>query len=441
MRRCSNGRGHSMASVDSGPDDSPLQSLWRHPDFLKLWAGQTVSSFGSEVTRVAVPLVAVLTLNATAAEVGVLRALQNAPFLLFGLLAGVWVDRLRRRPVLIAADLGRALVLASLPLAWAFGSLGIWQLYAVVFAAGVLTLFFDVAYLAYLPALVGREHLLEANAKLQASYSVAHTAGPAIAGAIVGLLAAPVAVALDAASFLVSALAVGRIRRSEPPPEPSPQGGVRSEVAEGLRVVLGDRLLRPIAACTGSHNFFEGMRDAVFVLFVVREFGLAPEMLGLILAAGGVGGLLGALFSGVISHRLGLGGTMCGTALLIGVPQLVVPFAVGPSKVIVPMLAVAVAVTACAATVYGIATRVVRGTTIPGHLLGRASASFRLLVWGPIPAGAMLGGFLGTELGLRPTLLVGALGVALSSLWIILSPVRGLWQPPGPTDDRPRMPA
>src|ERR671931_2484054 len=251
------------------------RSLWRDADFMRLWTAESVSRRGSQVSLLALPLVAITVLHASTFEGGLLSTAEFAPFILVGLPAGVWVDRLRRRPVLIAGDLGRALALASIPVAYWLDVLSIGQLYAVGFVTGVLTVFFDVAYQSYLPSLVEPEQLIEGNAKLEISNSGASIAGPGLAGGLIQLVTAPLAVLADAISFLASAVFVGAIRRREPPPagdqdRARARGGMRREIAEGLRYVLGHRLLRWIAVTTASANLFSSMITAILVLYLVR---------------------------------------------------------------------------------------------------------------------------------------------------------------------------
>jgi MFS family permease len=301
----------------------PQGGLWRHPDFLRLWSAETISQVGTQVSNLALPLVAIVTLDATAFEVAALGTVVFLPWLLFSLPAGVWVDRLRRRPILVVADLGRGLLLASVPVAWAFDALTLWQLYAVGFGTGVLTVFFDVAYQSYLPALVDRDRLVEGNSKLEVSRSAAQIAGPGLAGALVAAVTAPAAILLDAVSFLASALFLGRIRRRETRVEPD--GGRRSmrvELAEGLRFVLSQPLLRAMAASTALFNFFNCVLGSVVLVYLVRGLDLSPAVIGVVLMAGNVGFLGGALLASRFSRWLGLGpaivlGSACGIAILL----------------------------------------------------------------------------------------------------------------------------
>lgn len=280
------------------PERGPFTGLWRHPDFLKLWAGQTISLCGSQITLVALPLVAVLTLHASPAQMGLLRAFQTAPALLIGLFAGAWVDRVRRRPLLVGADLGRAALLGLIPLAAALGALRMPTLYAVGFAIGVLTLCFDVAYFSFLPSLVRRDQLVEGNSKLEVSFSVASIGGPGLAGALVQLVSAPLAILLDAASFLLSALALALIRRDEAPAPRAGRRPIRREIGEGLRAVGGDPILLALAALPATINLVNGLTVTVSFLYLTGKLGFTPAVIGGVLTATGPGFLLGAILAG-----------------------------------------------------------------------------------------------------------------------------------------------
>ena len=408
-----------------------LGGLWRQPDFLKLWLGQSVSLVGSEVTALALPLAAVLTLQATPIQMGLLTAAERAPFLLIGLPAGVWVDRRRRRPILIAADLARAGLLLSIPLAALAGLLRIEQLYLVALLAGALTVFFDVAALSFLPTLVGREQLLDGNSKLMASRSVAQIAGPGLAGLLVGLVSAPVAIAVDACSFLLSALSVGAIRPPEPPPaRPARRPSVRTEIGEGLRVVLGDPLLRALAAGSATTALFGYLYLAVYVLYMTRELGLPPALVGLVLGVGGVGALLGTLLAGSLTRRFGLGATIIWAQALVGLGSLLVPLAGLAPALALPLLLVSELVSWFMLPIRDINQTSLRQAITPDRLQGRVNATVRFLVWGCIPIGGLLGGALGEAIGLGPTLVLGSLGMLASIVWALVSPVAGLRRQP-----------
>jgi len=400
----------------------PQEGLWRHRDFMKLWSGQTISQFGTQVSLLAIPLTAVLVLDASAFEVAQLSTVEYLPFLLFALPAGVWVDRLSRRPILIAADLARGAALGSIPLAYAFGALTIWQLYAVSFVAGTLTVFFDVAYQSYLPSLVERERLLHGNSLLEMSVSVAQVAGPGVGGVLVGALTAPVAILIDAASFLVSAVLVVAIRAREAPIARIASVSVRHELWEGLRYVVGHRYWRALAITVGASNFASFVIGSIFVVYAVRELGLMPATIGLVLTLGSLGGVAGAMAAGPVARRIGVGRTIVGSAVLFGPPLLLVPLA--PQAEPIPFLVVALLVATAGGTAFNITGRSLMQTLTPERLLGRMTATRRFLVWGTIPLGSLAGGVLASELGLRAALWTGAIIACFTFVPIALSPIR-----------------
>ena len=400
-------------------------------DFRLLWAGQSVSQVGSQVTQLALPLTAALVLGASPLEMGILGAAEFAPFLLVGLFAGVWVDRLPRRPILIGADVGRALLLAALPIAALFGLLRIEQLYVVGFLVGVLTVFFDVAYQSYLPALVRREQLVEGNSRLEISRSVAQIAGPGLAGVLVQALTAPVAIALDALSFLLSALFLGLIRTAEPATPAAARRNVWSEIGEGVRYVVGHPLLRPIAACTATSNLFGNAAQTVMVLYLTRELALTPAMLGLVFAGFGPGALVAVLLATRAADRFGVGPTIVGGIVVGSVGFLLYPLAAGPPIVTVPILVLGSFLGGLGA-VYNITQVSLRQRITPDHLQGRMNASMRFIVWGVIPIGSLIGGVLGERIGLRATMAVGAIGALSSFAWVFFSPVASLREAPTP---------
>ena len=403
--------------------------LWRHADFLKLWAGQTVSLFGSLITRFALPLVAVLTLEATPFQVAAISALEVAPGLLVGLFAGVWVDRLRRRPILIATDLARALLLGSVPLAALLGRLRIEHLYVVAFGTSLLSLFFEVAYRSYLPTLVRREELVEGNSKLQASGSVAEVAGFGLAGLLVQLLTAPMAIMVDALTFVVSAVSLLLIRRAEPPPsgeEHAEAGqGVWREIGQGLATLWRMPAVRAIAGATATDLFFIHIFVAVLFLFFVRELRLPPALMGALFAIGGVSALIGALFAERVTRRFGLGRTMLGTLVLNRLATFFIPLAGGP----LPLASALVAAEQTSdgiATIYQINQTSLLQTIVPDRLQGRVNASLHVLEQSAMLLGLLVGGFLGQAIGLRPTLFVGISGALLAVLWLYFSPIRAM---------------
>jgi predicted MFS family arabinose efflux permease len=397
--------------------------LLRHRDFRLLWGGETVSELGSQVSLLALPLVAVNTLSATPFQMGALAAASTAAFLAIGLPAGVWVDRLRRRRVMIASDLGRLLALGSIPVAYALGVLHLSQLYVVALATGVFTVFFDVAYQSYLPSLVGRQHLVEGNAKLTGSEQVAQIAGPSLAGGLVQTVGGPYAVALDAASFLVSAVAVGAIRTGEPVPTVPKTGRptLRQDISQGLRFVFCDPLLRAITATTGTSNFFSGIQTAVEVIFLVKVVHANPAVIGLVFAAGGVGGVLAAIVASPVARWIGgARATLISSFAVAG--GLLIPLATPGIGVL--FFAVGLFLSSFAVVVYNINQVSFRQRLCPDRMLGRMNATIRFVVHGILPIGALAGGAIGMAIGLRPTLWVAMAGEALAGFWLLASPIR-----------------
>jgi MFS family permease len=406
------------------------RSLWRHGDFLKLWTGQTVSRLGSQVSMLALPLIAITLLKATTLEVGLLTTVEFSPFILVGLPAGVWVDRLAKRPVLVAADLGRLIALLSIPLTYELGSLSMGQLYVVSFITGVLTVFFDVAYQSYLPELVARDQLVDGNAKLATTESAAQLAGPTFAGLLIDLIGASLAVIADAVSFAVSAISVSLIRQREREDlgERPQRRGMKAEIGEGLGYVLRHPLLRPIAGCTATSNLFSSMQLAVITVFMVRSLGMSPGLIGVTLALGNIGVLLGALIASPVARRLGRGTTILGSIFINGIGCLLFP--VATRQAALPWLIAGGFLASFGSPVYNINQVSLRQAITPHRLQGRMNASMRFLVWGTMPLGSAIGGVLGTALGLRAALWIGGAGAMSAFLWILLSPVRALTEIP-----------
>ncbi len=393
---------------------------WR--DFRCLWAGESVSLLGSEVTRLALPLAAVVTLHASAGQLGLLGAAAYAPFLVFGLPAGLWVDRHRRRPVLIVADLGQLAAIGSVPLLAVLGALSVPALLIAAFAAGTFAVFFELAYRAYLPAIVPVEALTGANSRLTASESAAEIGGPGLGGVLAQVFGAPYALLLDAASFLFSAIGLASIRQREQPPvrDPAP---LRAQVADGFTATFRDRYLRAFAGEAGSYNLCWQIVQTVLVLYAIRELHLDPGRLGLVLAIGAAGALLGALGTAATARRFGLGRTVIAAAVIGDAAPLALPF-LQPGALAAPLLAAAFFVRGIGVTGCNVHVNAIRQTITPDRLLGRTNAAYRLLVYGAVPVGALLGGWLGSTFGLRTTLAVGTTGLLSTALFLIFSPVR-----------------
>lgn len=422
-----------LAAGESTP--SPRRTLWRHRDFLKLWSAQTVTQFGDEITQLALPLVAILTLGATPLQIGLLGTFQFLPFILLTIPAGVWVDRLRRRPILIAADIGRAIILLSIPIGFVGGWLSMEQLYVVGFLVGCLEVFFDVAYQSYLPVVIERDQLQEGNAKLELSSSASAVIGPGLAGFLVQLVTAPFAILFDALSYAGSVVLLLFIRRPErlEPPEATAQGkrpSMRTEAMEGLRYVLGHRYLRNIAACTGTLNLFGNIGGVVLLLYIVDELGISPATVGIVFAIANLGVLLGALSAERLANRIGVGRTIVWSAFLS--PFSLVLVALAPPEAPVPLLIASGIVGAWTGVVYNVNQVSLRQAITPERMQGRMNATMRFIVWGTIPIGSILGGVLGGLIGLQATIWVGAIGSFVGFLPVFFSQVRSLQRIPEP---------
>lgn len=412
--------------------------LFRHPEFMKLWTAETISQFGTQVSGLAIPLIAALYLNVTPFEFGLIATVEFLPFILLSLPAGVWVDRLRRRPILIIGDVGRGIALLSIPIAYSFDALTIWQLYAVGFLNGCLTVFFDVAYQSYLPSLVDRDDILEGNAKLEISRSSAQIVGPGVAGFLIGIVTAPVAIILDSLSFFASAAFVFGIRKREPAPEVHRTSdgkgpGMRAEIVAGLRYVLGNAYLRYIAACTAISNLFSNIVFAVLVLYLVRNLGVTAEQLGIAFSIASIGFLLGALTANKIGSRIGVGPTIILAAVIFGPAAILI--AAAPPELILVAGTAALFLGGFAGAVYNINQVSFRQAITPPRMQGRMNATMRFIVWGTIPVGSILGGALGSTIGLRETIWIGAIGGAFSAVPLFFSPLLKLKKMPDPITD------
>jgi MFS family permease len=367
--------------------------LWRHWDFVRLWAGQTISLVGSGMG--ALPFAAIFALGATPGQMALLSAARLAPGLLAGLFAGVWVDRLRRRPILIGADLGRAALLCSIPLAAWLDALRIEQLYLVALGEGTLTICFDVAYHAYLPSLVGREELVEANSKLSASASAAEVSAFSIGGWLVQLFSATTAALLDGLSFLASALFVSRIHAPEPPPAPAAQReSMAREIGEGLGVLLRHPVQRALTGALLARDLSYGIIGAVIVLYGTRTLGFQPGVLGMIFGVGGLSSLLGAVLAGRVTCRLGLGPAIIAGALIYPLTTALVPLAHGAGLTAAALLIASQVFGDIALTVGEIGRTSLRQAITPDRLLGRVNASSQFVGTGVMLFGSLAAGVL-----------------------------------------------
>ena len=404
-----------------------LTGLWRNRNFLKLWTGESISIFGSLVGRTALPFTAILVLDAGPLQIALLSAAELIPAFLSGPFVGVWVDRLRRRPIMIFADIGRFALLGTIPLAHLFDALTMGQLYAVAFFVGILTISFDVAYLSYLPTIVNKDQLLEGNSKLAASSSIAEIGGFSLSGWLVQLITGPVTILIDAVSFLFSAAFVAAIRAPEPPPAPAEErASVREEFTEGVRFLVRDPILRPVAAATVTLELSWRLFGAVFLVFVTKDLGFHPGLLGMTFAVGGVSSFFGALLARRSAGRFGLGPSMWGGLMLMSVSMLFVPLAQGATVLAVVLLVAQQLVGDGGATVFEINQISLRQSVTPERMLGRVNAAIRLTSLAAMLIGSLIGGVMGETLGLRPTLVAGAAATFAAALCIIVSPARAM---------------
>ncbi|MGV9771705.1 MFS transporter [Streptosporangium sp. NPDC003464] len=407
-------------------------SLFRHRNFMLLFGADTVSQLGTQISMLALPLVAVLALEASEFETGLLVAAETAAFLLVGLPAGVWVDRMRRRRILITADVVRGALLASVPIAWWLDALSLPQLYVVALGMGLATVFFDIAYQSYLPSLVGRDQLMDGNAKLEIVRSAAGVAGPSVGGGLVQVLTAPVAVLADAVSFLGSALFLWRIDATEQTPDPAGRQGLLKEIGEGLRYVATHRILRMISASTATANFTSGMMAAVEMIFLTRVVGLAPGAIGLLFSAAALGGLTGAAIVGTVSRRVGTARIIWLSVLATAPFMLLVPLS-GPGWK-TSLFAVGMFMHGVGVVLYNVSQVSFRQGVTPEHMLGRMNATMRFVVWGTLPLGGLAGGVLGELFGARATLWISVVLALLAVVPLLLSPLRTMRDLPAPEE-------
>jgi MFS family permease len=393
-------------------------------EFRKLWLGQAVSAVGSAVTIIALPLTAAFTLAATPEQMGMLVAAGWLPYLLFALFAGAWSDRLPRKPILIVTDLARAAVLSTIPLAAFAGMLRIEHVLAASFIAGSMTVLFRSAYGPFLPVLVGREALIEANAKLALTDSLARVAGPSLGGLLVQLITAPLAILVDALSFVVSAIAVASIRVRETPPPRAERRGIGIEIVEGMRVVLANSFMRTVTFIGLLFNAAITIGDAVFILYLTRGLGLDGFLVGVVYMAGGVASVAGATLVQRTTARFGIGPSMVGSILLFTLAGVLVLAASGPPITAAVYLGVRGAIVSFSAAVFNVTSSSVWQAAIPDRLLGRAGGASQVIGLGSIAIFALAGGWLGEHVGLWNTLAISVVGQFLAFLYVAASPLR-----------------
>ena len=411
-------------------------SLFFHADFRRLWSGDSISQIGSAVTLIALPLVAIRTLHATPLQAGLLVTCEYLAFLIIGLPAGAWVDRMRHRRVMIVADIGRAALLGSIPVAGYLGRLSLLQLYVVTFAVSVCTAFFDVAYQSYLPNLVHDEQLVEGNVKLEVTRNVAQVGGPGLGGFLIAAFTAPLAIAVNVATFLASAAFLSRIRRADARPEAAVEPNLWAEIGEGLRFVFGHRLLRAITLTGAISNLCGTIGSSMLLMLLAGQLRLPPLLCGIVFSAEAVGGLIGALLATRIVAKLGQGPAICASVTLSGVLWLLaLPLFQTDWR-----LATAVVLHGLGWVVFmtfKISAVSLRQGLCPKPLLGRMTATVRFVIWGAMPIGALLGGFLGQTIGVRQAMWVGVVGELCAVLPILFSPLRAMREAPAVPAEEP----
>ena len=418
----------------NGVLERPLPPLRRHSAFVRLWASVSVSVFGDQISALAIPLCAVLTLHASATQMGVLTALFWLPHLLFALPVGVWVDeRPVKRLVMVAADVLRAALLVSIPLAAAFDVLSLEQLYVVVFLVGSCAVFFDLSYSSFFTATVPREQVLAANGHLSTSRATAYVAGPSLAGVLVQLLTAPVAILVDAVSFIASALFLRGARVDEPFHE-SRGVSASARLKEGVRILMRHPLLRGSVGCAATVNLFTFMISAIYVLYASRTLGLSAGVIGITLGIGAVGALVGAVVAPRIGRRIGLGPAIVLGCLVFSVPFVLLPFATGSTFVKAAILSFAEFVSAFGVMIFDTNANSLTALAVPQRMRARIAGASRVFNYGTRPFGALIGGALAGAIGIRQTLLFAAVGAVLSVIWLFASPIAGTHEMQEPLD-------
>lgn len=411
-----------------------LPGLLQEVAFRRYWTGQTISGLGDQISSLAIPLVAVLAVHADAVQMGYLAAATWLPSLLFALHAGVWADRrTHRRRVMIAADLGRFALIATIPLAYAFDALTLAQLYAVALAAGTLSVLFDVCDAPLFNSLVPPDRYVEGHSLINGSRAMSQVAGPSIGGVLVQILSAPLALLADALSFAASALALSRIAPVEPPAERKAHG----QLAAGARFMTRSPMMRAALLATATVNFFTFMLAALFVLYATTVLHLDPGLLGAVLGAGAVGGLLGALCATAVTRRIGVGPTFILGTVLFPAPLLLIPAAHGTTPVVLAFLFAAEFGSGLGVMWLDIAGSSIFAAIVPDNLRSRVFGAYRCVNFGTRPLGSLAGGALAATIGLRPTLWVAVLGALTSFLWLLPSPIRRLHTLPTPEPHTP----
>lgn len=406
--------------------ETPKQiSLWRHSSFLLLWSGQTVSQVGSQVTLWALPLIAVLLLKVSPFQMGILALMGRLPLLLIGIMAGALVDRLSYQRVLIMADIGRALLIGTIPVTAWFHRLSLTQLYVISFLVGTLTVFFDVAYQSFLPSLVKPDQLVSANGKLESSTALASIIGPGLAGTLIQLISGPIAILVDAVSFIVSAASLSGLQIQEVAHDTHTESRkILMEISEGVRFVWQQPIIRSLTICAALFNLFDNVMGAEYILYLTRTLSMGAIFVGIVGALSGVGWLLGALMTEALTRRFGLGRTLIGSIFFACIAKACIAAAGGPFLLALGLVVFGEFLFQGVATVYIINSVSLRQSLLPAEIRGRVTAVIRVVTWGVGSFGALLGGILAEWSSLRATMVIATIGTLLALIWIILSPVR-----------------
>ncbi|WP_091486053.1 MFS transporter [Microbacterium pygmaeum] len=423
----------SQSVPDEAASDTPVtRSLWRDGNFLTMWSGQAFSQFGAQITELAIPVLAVLLLGATEFEVGVLTAANVAAFLIVGLPAGAWIDRMRKRHVMIWADAARAVALGAVPLLWMLGMLQIWHLVLVALIMGIATVFFDVSYQSIIPSLVRTDQIGEANGKLESTQQLAGLAGPAVGGGLISALSAPIAVVATVGTYLVSMVALLFTRDHEVRRAPEDHGPILREIGDGLRWVFGNRFLRRIVATTGLANFFGTIATTLLPIFILRTLELSPAEMGVIFSLGAVGGLVGAVVTPRIIRRIGEARAIPVSVIGFSLAPLLLPVASLVPQIAFPFLVLQSFVFSFTVLLYNITQVTFRQRITPPRLLGRMNASIRFCVWGVMPIAALIAGALGTWIGVVPTIWIASILEMFAGLFVLIGPFWSLRDLPDP---------
>lgn len=417
--------------------------VMRNPDFVRLWIGQTVSLTGTQITQFTLPLIAVLTLHAGVFEVGLLNACRFAPVVLVSLFAGVWLDRHRRRPILIGCSLVNGVLIGLIPLSSVAGVLSLGLLYAVTIMVGAVSVVFDVGAMSYVPSLVERRHIAQSNGRIQTSTSLAMIVGPGLAGLLVGVLTAPITLSADAVSYFCSAAGLMSIRKPEAAPEQPPERPtVRQSIGEGMRAVYGNRILRSLLAQAATFNLFQNAFVTILLVYGLKYLKLTSFELGLVVGAIAVGGLAGAMLANRIRVRIGVGRTLVSGIVLASGCPLILLIPSGPSVSSICLLSGAMFLCGFGVLTFNVNTISLRQLVTPNRLLGRMNASYRLVVLGTAPLGALFGGLLGQSEGLRTSFVIAVVLMTTPLLYVPFSPVFRLTEmPAGPDEEAPVVPA